>query len=164
MRRLQVRLCKEHGSRLQIEGNPHITLKQAFPVAEVEPFERHFDALVGEVEPFEVRVSGVGFFEEGVVFLDVVPSSPLCALRERVLRDLSVKFGVTPFPVEAEGYRFHATIAHGLPRAHFDHVRRSMSMNGESLEFRFPCVALGLLLQVGRDWITYKSSALARSQ
>ena len=37
-----------------------------------------------------------GFFDEGIVFLDVVRTQRLDALRRRVVRDLSTEFGVRP--------------------------------------------------------------------
>ena len=160
MRRMQLRILREYGWDIGIEESPHITLKQAFSVHDLEPFERYFDRLVSEVEPFEIRVTDIGFFDEGIIFLDVTPSSQLRALRSRILHDLSKTFGVTPNPLEDERYRFHATVAHGLPSAALDRARRTFGT--KHVDFRFPCDSLMLLLHTGRQWLTYKSSSLVR--
>jgi 2'-5' RNA ligase len=158
MRRLQLRLLRAYGWDICLEESPHITLKQGFLIQDPEPFERYFDRLVREVEPFDIQTGDIGFFDDGIVYLDVAPSTQLHALRGRLLRDLSEAFGVTPNPLEDDRYRFHATIAHSLPRASLDQARRNF--RSEPVSFRFHCNALTMLLHTGRQWITYKSSSL----
>jgi len=158
VRRLQVEILKEHGSNPSLDVTPHITLKQAFPVPALEPFEQYFDQLVNETEPFEIIVRGFGFFDEGILFLDVVESGQLIRLRKRILQGLSTELGVQPCPLEDDRYHFHATIAHGLPRASFERARRALA--GVQIEFAFALDTLGMLLHTGRGWITYRRSAL----
>jgi len=158
VRRLQVEILKEHGTSPGLHVTPHITLKQAFPAPLLDPFERYFDKLVNETEPFEIVVRGFGFFDEGIIFLDVVQSSHLAALQERILRDLSIEFGVQPYSVEDDRYHFHATIAHGLPRASFERARKAL--DGVRIEFSFVLDTLGMLLHTRYGWITYKRAAL----
>jgi len=159
MRKLQLRLLKEHGSRVRIEGIPHITLKQAFEIREVEPFERHFDTLVSETAPFDVHVRDAGAFEEGIVFLGVVETPPLVALRKRIVGDLATGLGVAPNPLEGDRYRFHVTLAEGLDPSSLRRARKELEET--SPDFRFRCDTVGLLLHTGREWISYKSAKLA---
>ena len=72
MRKLQMEILNKYGSNLSLGETPHITLKQAFHVPVLDPFERYFDKLVNEAESFEIVVQGVGFFDEGIIFMDVV--------------------------------------------------------------------------------------------
>jgi 2'-5' RNA ligase len=81
VRGLQIELPRKHGSYPSLHVTPHITLKQAFPVAALEPFERYFEQLACETKPFEIVVRGFGFFSEGVIFLDVVQSGELVPCR-----------------------------------------------------------------------------------
>jgi len=162
MRRLQVGMLLEYGSSFGIEVSPHITLKQAFEVREVEPFERYFDRLVAEIEPFEITVRGVGVFDDGVIFMDVAKNGVLDSLRRRIVRDLATEFGVRPNDLEDDRYHFHATLAKGLPPAYLERARRALE--GTLVEFRFPCDTLGLLSHTGTAWITYKRSVLASAK
>lgn len=160
MRRLQVGMLREYGASSGIEVSPHITLKQAFEVPEIEPFERHFDRLVAEMDPFEITVRGVGAFDDGVIFMDVAKNRSLDALRQRVIRDLSTEFGVKPNDLEDDRYHFHATLAKGLPPASLERARRALE--GKPIEFRFLCHTLALLCHTGTGWIIYKRSAVVR--
>jgi len=159
MRKLQLALLKEHGSRVRIEGIPHITLKQGFEIKEVEPFERYLDVLVSETAPFDVHVRDVGLFEEGIVFLGVVETPPLVALRKRIVGDLATRLGIAPSPLEGDRYRFHVTLAQGLEPSSLRRARRELQET--SPDFRFRCDTVGLLLHTGREWISYKSAKLA---
>jgi 2'-5' RNA ligase len=156
MRKLQLRLLKEHGSGVRIEGIPHITLKQAFEIEEVEPFERHLETLVSETAPFDVHVRDAGLFEEGIVFLGVVETPPLVALRKRIVGDLATRLGIAPNPLEGDRYRFHVTLAEGLEPSSLRRARKDLQET--SPDFRFRCDTVGLLLHTGREWISYKSS------
>jgi 2'-5' RNA ligase len=158
IRRLQLEILGKYGRYADVEVSPHITLKQAFPMREIQPFEQHFDTLVAETEPFEITVRDIGFFDDGVVFLDVVQTPSLDSLRKRIVQDLSSGFGVKPYALEDDRYHFHATLARGLPRDSFERARQSLT--GRRVEFRFVCDTLALLCRAGGVWITYKRSAL----
>lgn len=160
--RLQLALLKDHGSDLRLETSPHITLKQAFQTKDVGPFERYFDRLVDEVDPFDIRVRDVGFFEEGIIYADVEHSTELDALRARLLRDLSNEFGVQPYPIEDERYHFHATLAYDVPSRSLERARRALK--GVRIDLQFSCEALDLICHTRRDWITYRHSTLARTR
>ena len=162
MRRLQVGMLREYGASFGIEVSPHITLKQAFEVREIEPFERYFDRLVAEIEPFEIIVRGVGVFDDGVIFMDVARNGVLDSLRKRIIRDLSTEFGVRPNDLEDDRYHFHATLAKGLSPASLERARRALE--GIPVEFRFVCDTLGLLAHTGAAWITYKRSGIVRAK
>ena len=162
MRRLQVRMLREYGASFGIEVSPHITLKQSFEVSELEPFERYFDRLAAEIEPFEITVRGVGVFADGVIFMDVAKNGVLDSLRKRIIRDLSTEFGVRPNDLEDDRYHFHATLAKGLPPASLERARRALE--AIQVEFRFMCDSLGLLSHTGRGWITYKRLAIATAK
>jgi 2'-5' RNA ligase len=158
VRRLQLQLWRELRANTGMAVSPHLTLKQGFAAQTLEPFERYFDGLVAEIEPFEITVRGLGFFDDGIVFLDVEQNGRLDALRRRVVRDLSTEFGVRPNALEDDRYRFHVTLAEGLPRDSFERARQALQ--GVDDEFRFACASLGLLCNTGAGWMTYKRSTI----
>lgn len=159
MRRLQLQMLREYGPNPGMEVSPHITLKQGFGARTLEPFEAYLDRLAAEVEPFEITVKDYGFFDEGIVFLDVVRTQRLDALRRRVVRDLSTEFGVRPNDLEGDRYHYHATLHQGLPRASLERARQVL--RGVRLEFRFTCDTLALLCNTGAGWMTYQRRSLA---
>jgi 2'-5' RNA ligase len=159
VRKVGVGTLSKYGAVSDIEDCPHITVKQAFAVDALEPFERYLDNLAGEVEPFEIVIDGIGCFDpQGIVFLNVRPDPRLETLRQRILRDLSAQFGIQPYPLEDERYRFHATLASGLSDADCADARRALEKG--RVEFRFMFDTLGLLYHSGGRWITYKRSRL----
>jgi 2'-5' RNA ligase len=160
VRRVEVGLRERYGANPALVEEPHITVKQAFEVEAVEPFERYLDRVASEVEPFEIVLRGIGVFEHGIVFLDVVPEPRLEALRRRVLRDLSAEFGIRPFALEDGRYHFHATLAYGLSDEQASEARTTLEREG--VEFRFPLDALALLYHTLTGWITYRRSTVAR--
>ena len=159
MRRLQLQLQRDYGANPGLVVGPHITLKQGFVAPALEPFEAYFDRLAAEVEPFQITLKNFGFFDQGIIFLDVVPTGRLEALRRRLVDDLSTGFGVRPHELEGERYHFHATLHEGLSPASLDRARRDLE--GVPVELRFTCDALALLCNTGAGWMTYKHSTLA---
>lgn len=162
MRRLQVEILQKYGANREIQISPHITLKQGFAARDLDPLERYFDRLAAEIEPFEITVRNIGFFDDGVIFMDVAQNGPLDSLRRRVVQDLLSEFGVKPNELEDDRYHFHATLAHGLSLDSFEQVRRELE--GVRVEFRFVCDTLALLYRTGGAWITYKRSAIGATK
>ncbi len=159
MRRLQVELEAGYGVNRALSTPPHITLKLGVPASSIEPFERHFDRLVGEVEPFEVCVQGIDFFDEGIIFLGVEPEPRLEALRRRILHDLSEGLGIQPYPLEeGDRFRFHVTLAHGLTPEAFARARRSLDR--ATPRHRFTVDRLSLFCYTRDSWFAYKLGAL----
>jgi len=159
-RKLQLDLEARHGLNRALSTPPHITLKLGVPATAIEPFERCFDRLAAEAEPFEVCVEGLDFFDEGIIFLGVAPQPRLEALQRRILQVLSEELGTRPHPLEEGGrYRFHVTLAHGLTRGEFDRARRSLDR--ATPRFRFTVERLALFCYTRDFWIAYKVATMA---
>lgn len=163
MRKLEVAIQRDYGVNPGLKQPPHITFKQPFEAQQFEPFERYLDRLADEVDPFEIVMRGVGFFDEfGIIFLDVVQDPKLKALQRRVLHDLKGS-GVTPASFEDERYHFHATVAWGLGTDNFLKARDALKVTRAG--FRFVAEKLGLFYNVGpEEWIVYRQSSLRRGR
>jgi|CXWL01.1.fsa_nt_gi 2'-5' RNA ligase len=158
MSKLEVDLMKQYGAHEGLKATPHITLKLGFHVTDIEPFERYFDELVNEIEPFEICVKNFGFFDEaGIVYLDIVHTPELDSLRRRIVNDLSMQHGIKPNVLEGDQYHFHATLAY-LSKHDFSQARREFEH--VKIERRFMLNALGLICHTGDGWITYKRGRL----
>lgn len=159
MRRLQLEIAERWGPNPALKQTPHITLKQPFHATTLPPIEEYFDSLVRLTALITIRTGGIGTFEDDkVIFLGVQPHPGLEAIRYRVLRDLRERFGVKPRDIEDERYRFHATLAWGLPGEQF--AEAWAALRGRRVEVEFGLETLGLFYYTGQDWIPYKRSKL----
>ncbi|MGH7184351.1 MAG: 2'-5' RNA ligase family protein [Nitrospiraceae bacterium] len=158
MSKLEIELFKQYGPHEGLKATPHITLKLGFHVSDLEPFERYFDKLVTEIEPCEIYIKNIGFFDDmGIIFMDVVHTQQLERLRRRILSDLSEQHGIKPYPLEGDQYHFHATLAY---LSKHDFVRARRDLENTKVEFRFMLDTLGLICHTGGGWVTYKRTRL----
>ena len=161
MSKLEIEIFKRYGPHEGLKATPHITLKLGFHVSDIEPFEQYFDKLVAEIEPFEICLKNIGFFDEmGIAFMDVVHTPQLERLRQRILRDLSDRHDVKPYPLEGNQYHFHATLAY-LSKDDFAEARRELE--NIKIEFKFVLDTIGLICHTGDEWVTYKRAKLTRT-
>ena len=159
MRRWQLAVADLCGGNAALKVHPHITLKQPFHARALGPIEDYFDRLVEQADPVEIHVDGVGRFEgDEVVFLVVAPEPRLEALRLRVLDDLRERFGIKPRDIEDERYRFHATLAYGLPEGTFE--RAWDALRGMEVNVTFRLESVGLFYYTGQEWVLYKRARL----
>lgn len=161
MTKLQIDLMRQFGIVGGLECAPHITLKQAFPTHTLRVFEHYLDTISKEIDPFRIQLRGFDAFDGNLIFLNVVPNLHLSALRERIVSDLRKDFGVEPYALEDERYRFHATLVHSLSKSRFHRARAALAH--ETIDFSFSCNSLELVCHTGQGWITYRRSTLARA-
>lgn len=158
IRNLQVTKIAPCESDFGIAETPHITVKQGFHVDGVEPYEQYFDKLAAQIEPFEISVKGIGFFDQGVVFLDVEQDVRLENLRTQVIGDLGRQFNVVPNEFEDDRYHFHATMAYGLKDEALKTAREVLE--DVEVDFRFVFDTLGIFYYTSDGWIVYKRIAV----
>lgn len=156
--RLQIDILRKYGSNPALEAHPHITLKLGFSASETEPFEEYLEELGDAIAPFEIAIRNFDFFDEGIMFLDLEPNSTLEKLRQRILSDLAERYGIQAHAIEDERFRFHVTLAYGLPRRTFDDLRESFV--SRRVDFKFNAHRIDLFYHTGHQWVTYKRAAL----
>lgn len=162
MRAVQMDVRDRFGDGSGLRVPPHISLKQGFLTTDVAPFEKYFDALVQEIEPFDVQVRGIKSFDEWVLFVDVVPDPRLESLRQRILHDLGERFAIPPGPYEGPQFHFHATLAYSLPKPNLTAAADMFA--SRPFEATFPMDTLGLFIQAGDGWTTLKQARLTKLQ
>jgi 2'-5' RNA ligase len=145
------------GNRTTLSLEPHVTLKQPFDTDALDRYERYFDQLAAETDPFEIVMRGFGFFDaEGVVFLDVDQDGRLLALQHKILSELSLEAAMyesgEPVP-----YHFHGALATALSPDDLGDARATFS---DTPEFRFPLERLGLFRYTEDTWTLYKRAKL----
>lgn len=158
MTELQVEILKRQGINEGLIAPPHITLKLGFKSPDLAVFAGYLDEVARSTAPFEITLRGINAFDDGVIFLDVEPTEALDRLRRRVVRELSERFQIEPRPLEGDRFRFHATIAYGLPQKAFEEELARLSRLTPS--FRFQAQTLAMFCHAGKHWITYRRAAL----
>jgi 2'-5' RNA ligase len=159
MTQLQVDISRRHGGLNDgMTAPPHITLKLGFRTPDLAQFAGYLDEVAQSTPAFEVSLSGISSFEEGIIFLDVEPNPTLDQLRRRIVRELSDRFQVEPKPLEDHRFHFHATLAYGLPPTAFEEELARLSPL--TPRFRFEARTLAMLVHTGEHWVTYRRTAL----
>ncbi|MEX8492483.1 2'-5' RNA ligase family protein [Sphaerotilus sp.] len=160
-RQRQLAVLRRHGVNPGLAAAPHITLKLGFKCRDPQAVADYLDELATRFEPLPVTLKDFDCFDEGIAFWDVVPDAALDQLRRTVVADLHTRFGTTPRPLEGNAFRFHVTLAHGLPAAAFRAERDALAR--EHAEHRFTGQQVALLVRCDHHWIDYKTVTLGRS-
>lgn len=159
MVRTQFDLLRRRGSNPALEASPHVSLKLGFKVPDLEPVAEWLERLAREIPPLELELRGLGRFDEGIVYVAVVPRPELELLRRRILRELRTEFGIREGRFEGDEFTFHASLAHGLPRAVLDDEMDRLA--SADVAFREVSRFVELWAHVGTHWVTYRRAALS---
>lgn len=149
--KLQLSILRKYGPHEGLEAHPHITLKLGYPATDFLLFENHLKQVSMQFEPTTIEIDGFDSFDEGILFLNVRPNPELELMRQRLLRDLNSMFGIVPLEIEDSGYRFHVTVASGLPRRDFHRIRDEFS--SQQISFRFVASHIEQLCHTGAHWV-----------
>jgi len=93
--------------------------------------------------------------------LEVEPDARLEALRRRMVDGLRRELGIVARPIEDDRFRFHVTLACGLPAAAFRRERERL--RGDPASFHFDARSLVLLARVESRWVNLRRVALTGS-
>lgn len=156
--KLQIDILRNYGRNPGLDACPHITLKLGFEVKDIAPFEAYLDQLANEISPFEIAMKNFGFFDEGIMFLDVEPSASLEGLRRRILSDLSKGHGIKAHIIEGDSFHFHVTLAYGLSRWQFSGLRETYK--SQPVQIKFYAKHIDLFFYTGHHWVTLKRATL----
>lgn len=140
----------------------HVSLKQPFSFESMERLEGYFDALAASITPFEIELDKVyhtGWSGFGILGLNVVETSALRELHNRISRELAELFEDASAPHDGEGYHFHLTIELGKVEGEDVFKRYYDEMSVKQVDLRFTARDIALFyysdLAVGA-YTTYK--------
>lgn len=119
MRKLALAANRTYGTGfVAAQLPPHVSLKQPFPVQDLDAVEAYFDDFAASIPPFDLTLTqldvqvGAGPTGKSVVlWIDVRETPLLRGLHNRLNEELAQRFAHTAAPFDGTGYRFHATIA-----------------------------------------------------
>ena len=128
----------------------HISLKQSFKVKNVEEIEKYFDSITKTMQSFEINLAQVDLClmknftsNTQILWYEVMESSELRELHNKLNRDLSDKFGIEMQGFDGDIFKFHSTIAYDsnkeeIFKSYFD----SIKYEGMSFSFKVKEIAL----------------------
>ena len=130
---------------------PHITLQHTFSRADgfeavIQP---HLNSVAGNFQPFEIRVSGIGHFDQRVIFIKVEENHVLLNLHHDLKEMLMTKMNFTSKEVVDE-YRPHITLEKKISKADFNF--HWSKIRDENFEKKFLCDSFSLMKHNGRVW------------
>jgi 2'-5' RNA ligase len=130
---------------------PHITLQHTFSRQEVIEKEIHpyLISLAESFESFEIKLSGIGHFDQRVIFIGVKDNPVLTKLHLDLKNILMTKIGFRQNEV-SEKYKPHITLEKKIGKDDFNfHWEK---MKDKKFEGKFRCKSFSLMKHNGRIW------------
>lgn len=161
VRRLQIRLYKLFNAKETLKLEPHLTIKYAFEISNLQLIENYFTELTSRTKPFEIKIKGIGSFESNVVFVDIEKNNMLTNLHLKILNDLKQRFSIERSEFEGKDLHFHTTLAYkDISNKTFQKIKKELK--NEKPEFAFKVNKLGIYLKLdpNENWFLYKTSSL----
>jgi 2'-5' RNA ligase superfamily len=157
--RAQYDLLRRQGGNPALEASPHVSLKLGFQPPDLEPLAGWLERLARETPPVSLALRGVACFEEGILYLEVVPNAALDRLRRRIVAELASEFGVVPGPLDGDAFIFHATVGYGVPRPVIDaELARLRTLPAAFDELSG---VIELWFHTGTHWVPYHRALLS---
>jgi 2'-5' RNA ligase len=144
----------------------HVSLKQPFQISSLSEIEAFFDAFAASLEPVDLTLSSLEFWNaDGVViaFLDVLEDAALRPMHNRLNAALEAQFGPSPAPFDGESYHFHATTV--IDHANDVTLAAMQARAGERCDLGTTASSLGLFVYTDDDFalssfVSYKTLRL----
>ncbi len=165
VRKQELSISRMFNTRGGLRQSPHITIKFPFETDNLESLERYFDELVETVEPFEIEIDGIDYFEPKVIFLNVCPNKNISALHFKVLKDLREQFSIQSHELEGKNVRFHITLAYkDLTEEDFCESKKFLKNEHPYFRLIFNTLGLFYYLKENDSWIIYKRAKLKKAK
>ncbi len=156
--KLQLSIFQRYGTHDGLESQPHVTLKMGFPATHIESAVTFLEQQAARMNSISLEIDGFDTFDEGILFLDVKPNPALETMRQGLLRDLKAALGFAPLPIEGPGFRFHVTVAAGLPAREFGRLRDEFKTR--QMSFQFMARHMDLICHTGSHWVLCRRLSL----
>jgi 2'-5' RNA ligase len=156
---LQLSIFRKYGVHDGLESQPHVTLKMGFPATDIGAATAFLEQQAARMQSVLIEIDGFDTFDEGILFLDVKPNPSLEAMRQGLLGDLKTALGFTALPIEGADFRFHVTVAAGLPARDFYQLRDECITR--KMSFQFMARHIDLICHTGSHWVLCRRINLA---
>jgi len=148
VRRMVYDLNRQYGIGFLASLLPaHVSLKQPFAFERMEILEGYLDALAASITPFEIELDRVYHFRSGdigILGLNVVETSVLRDLHNRIHCELEALFEDVSAPHDGESYHFHLTIELGKVEGEDVFKRYYDEMESRQVDLRFTAREIAL--------------------
>ena len=130
---------------------PHLTLQHTFSREEgvEKKIHPHLISLAENFKSFEIKLSGVGHFDQHVIFIGIEDNPVLKKLHVDLKNILTTKIGFNPKEVSGD-YKPHITLEKKIAKNDFNYYWEKVK--DEKFAGKFPCESLSLMKHNGRIW------------
>jgi len=157
VRKQEIYLSKKYNTIVGLLQPPHVTIKWPFEINDIQPFEKYCEDLSKEIQPFEIKINGYGFFDPKVIFLKVEKNQNLINIHLKILKDLKEKFEIEKNKYEGAEPQFHTTLAYeDISEENFHKAKKELK-KAEQPKLSFIFDSLGLFRFTGEEWIIHKN-------
>lgn len=169
VRRVALELHEQYGCGLSAAQLPvHVSLKQPFQISSLPEIEAFFDGFVASLEPINLTLSTLEFFNVDAVmtvYLGVLEDAILRPIHKRLNTELENQFGNTQAPFDGETYHFHATAA--IEYENTKTLEAQKLRAGERFDISTTAISLGLFIYTRDDsalpaYVCYKISEIKK--
>lgn len=152
-RESQIDLFQRFNTSYGLRQSPHITIKTPFETEDVEVFDSYLKKIAEKLTPFELCISGIGYFEPSVVYLAIKESKELRGLYEKINQDFQRDFEMDI----NEEMIFHLTLAYkDLTKQNFRNIKKYLKEKDPQFCFTVNTLGLFYFLPDEDSWILYK--------
>lgn len=141
---------------------PHITLKyfrDPLDNKQLGEIESLLERVCRSNRKAELKLEGIGHFDDRVIFIDVKPSAEMRMLYNNLTKELEKLSWVQWAHYEKENIHFHSTLEKGDIQRKFDEMYRFASQ--EKPDFVLEVNAISIFKLQKDKWVLYKEFKLA---
>ena len=160
-RKVELELYDMFGLIKSLKIAPHITVEAPFVIDRINLIEEYLDEFILTQKSFEIEIDGFNYFDEHVIYLDVMKNPDLINLHLKLLKGLKEKFKINESSFEGVNSKFHSTVAYkDLDTDTFQKAKKCLEKYTPN--FKFPTKQLGLLYNIGdKDgWVIAKKYSI----
>jgi 2'-5' RNA ligase len=161
VRQLQLKISQLFHAKETLKLEPHITIKYAFTISNLQSVENYFKELTNQIKPFEIKIKSIESFDVNVVFISIEKNNTLTNLHLKILNDLKQRFSIRPAEYEGKNFHFHITLAYkDIDNKTFKKIKDKLK--NEKSQFTFTLHKLGIYLRPdpNENWFLYKTFLL----
>ncbi len=142
-KKLVEKICGELDTRnLNKYVSAHFTLKSPFETGDISEVEKVIRDFCGNEKSSNIKIAGIGNFDEKIIFLDGKPSDEAEGVFRRLILELR-KFEWMKFrDYEFTDVNFHATLARSQNKDEFIEIRKLLPCEDPQFNVRFDNIAI----------------------
>ncbi|NEP18594.1 MAG: 2'-5' RNA ligase family protein [Leptolyngbya sp. SIO4C1] len=157
--------AERYRSRKALNSPPHITLQPPFkwPASQAEALAHGLASFAAGQRPLPVWLDGFAAFAPRVIYINVVKSAELMAIKPALIDFMAAEFDIVDKQDRNRSFKPHLTVAfRDLKPAAFRQAWPEFEH--KAVQFDFVAAQLTLLRHNGQRWVIEQQPALGQSR